>query len=298
MSLHQVNSAFNLLGQTLRPTKSVRLPGPATPALNVSWGAFRQSLASNISAVFAGPSYARNYIYTGFFKDCWIEGRIPRIALLIALVLHLAILLVPFPRSLTAVRHNPAFDNTELTWSGPINDLPLLNLSSVQAKPAPHARPRNRPAHGTTGLSSAPAHFHRFRASHASAPDAHQSRRSRRSRQKSCRLCPTSFSCSNPPAPRSLTFRLTRKPSPSFIHSNATPQRPPLRCPPTCRSFSSSKPTSPFKLRPTGPRAPSSRSTLAPLRAWRSARKLAIQPRPRNSRMLAPPLRPEEVLPR
>jgi TonB family protein len=146
MSLHQVNSAFNLLGQTLRPTKSVRLPGPVAPTLNVSWGAFRQSLASNINAVFAGPSYARKYVYTGFFKDCWIEGRIPRIALLIALVLHVAILLVPFPRSLTAVHHNPAFDNTELTWSGPINDLPLLNLSSIQAKPAPHAKAAESPS--------------------------------------------------------------------------------------------------------------------------------------------------------
>src|SRR5271170_6747244 len=140
MSLHQVNSAFNLLGQTQEPVESVHLPGPVAPTLNVSWGTFHQGFASNLGAIFSGPSYARNYVYTGVFKDLWIEGRIPRIALLVALVLHVAIVLVPFPRALTAIRHNPSFDNTELTWSGPVNDLPLLNLSSLHAKPAPHSK--------------------------------------------------------------------------------------------------------------------------------------------------------------
>jgi len=148
MSLHQVNTAFNLLGQVREPADAVHLPGPAEPSLDVSWGAFRQSLTSNIAAVFSGPFAARNYVYEGFFKDGWIEGRVPRIALLIALVLHVAIALIPLPRWLTAVRHSPAFDDTELTWSGPVNDLPLLDLSSVQAKPAAHAKAatqRNNP---------------------------------------------------------------------------------------------------------------------------------------------------------
>ena len=140
MSLHQVNSAFNLLGQTQEPVESVHLPGPVSPTLNVSWGAFRQSLASNLAAVLSGPTCARKYTYTGVFKDCWIEGRIPYIALFFALLLHIALVLVPFPKSLTAIRHNPVFDNTELTWSGPINDLPLLNLASAHSKSAPHPK--------------------------------------------------------------------------------------------------------------------------------------------------------------
>ena len=140
MSLHQVNSAFNLLGQTQEPVSSVRLPGPASPTLSVSWGAFRQSLASNLAAVLSGPTYARKYIYTGVFKDLWIEGRVPYIALFVALLLHIALVIVPFPKALIAIRHNPAFDNTELTWSGPINDLPLLNLASAHTKAAPHSK--------------------------------------------------------------------------------------------------------------------------------------------------------------
>ena len=143
MSLHQVNSAFNLLGQVQEPAESVHLPataepGLAQPNLSVSWGGFHQSVASNLAAVVSGPTWARDYVYKGFFKDSWIEGRIPRLALLVALLLHVGLMIVPFPRWLTAVKHNPAFDNTVLTWSGPVNDLPLLSLSSVHAKPVAH----------------------------------------------------------------------------------------------------------------------------------------------------------------
>jgi TonB family protein len=143
MSLHQVNSAFNLLGQVQEPAESVHLPGPAEPELNVTWGAFRQSLASNLAALLSGPTWARDHIYKGFFKDGWIEGRIPRLALFVALILHVALVLVPFPSWLTAVHHNPAFDNTELAWSGPVNDLPQLNLSSPHAKPIAHTKAAN-----------------------------------------------------------------------------------------------------------------------------------------------------------
>jgi TonB family protein len=140
MSLHQVNSAFNLLGQVQEPADSVRLPGPAMPTLGASCGTFHQSLPSNLVAIFSGPRSAKNFIYQGFFKDGWIEGRVPRLALLIALVLHLAIVVVPFPRWLTAIRQNPAFNNTELTWSGPVNDLPLPDLSNAPTEPARRAK--------------------------------------------------------------------------------------------------------------------------------------------------------------
>ena len=144
MSLHQVNSAFNLLGQR-EPPKSVHLPGPDGPTLQVSWGSFHQGWFSNLAAVFTGPTYSRKFIYKDFFKDAWIEGRIPYLALLFALILHVVLVIVPFPQALTAIKHNPAFDNTELTWSGPINDLPLLNLTTGKAKSPSHASSRPSP---------------------------------------------------------------------------------------------------------------------------------------------------------
>ena len=109
MSLHQVNSAFNLLGQVQEPADPVRLPGPAMPTLGASCGTFHQSLPSNLVAIFSGPRSAKNFIYQGFFKDGWIEG-------------------------------NPAFNNTELTWSGPVNDLPLPDLSNAPTEPARRAK--------------------------------------------------------------------------------------------------------------------------------------------------------------
>ena len=156
MSLHQVNSAFNLLGQVQEPAEAVRLPGPTQPTLYVAWGGFRQSATSNLAAILSGPTYARKFVYKGFFKDGWIEGRVPRLALFIALLLHVALLVTPFPRSLTAIRHHQAFDNVELTWSGAINDLPLLNMSSAPAKPAAHAKtlPRQNPAPAPQGADA------------------------------------------------------------------------------------------------------------------------------------------------
>jgi TonB family protein len=140
MSLLQANSAFNLLGQVQEPTEGVCLPGPAMPTIGASCGTFRQSALGNLRAVWSGPSATKNFVYEGFFKDGWIEGRIPRLALAFALALHLTLLAMPFPGWLTAVKHNPAFDNTELTWSGPINDLPSLNLANVPEKPAARSK--------------------------------------------------------------------------------------------------------------------------------------------------------------
>lgn len=154
MSLHQVNSAFNLLGQTQGPAKSVHLPGPDEPTLQVSWGSFHQGWWSNLAAVFTGPTYSRKFIYKDFFKDAWIEGRIPYLALLVALILHVVLVIVPFPQALTAIRHNPAFDNTELTWSGPINDLPLVNLTSTKAKSPVHASRVDRPIPAPNGADA------------------------------------------------------------------------------------------------------------------------------------------------
>jgi TonB family protein len=158
MSLDQVNSAFNLLGQLREPAEAVRLPGPRQPTLQIAWGVFRQSAASNLAAIFSGPSYARKYVYKGFFKDVWIEGRVPRLALCIALLLHLALLVTPFPRALTALRRNPAFDNVELTWSGPINDLPLLNMSSTPPKAA--ARSKTSAPHVAAAVPQGADAFH------------------------------------------------------------------------------------------------------------------------------------------
>jgi TonB family protein len=76
-----------------------------------------------------------------FFKDSWIEQRIPQRALVAAVLWHVAfIVLPPFPGLSMTPRRNPALDNFQLTWSGPIEDLPLVKIPRQGPKPA-HAAP-------------------------------------------------------------------------------------------------------------------------------------------------------------
>jgi TonB family protein len=94
-----------------------------------------------VAAVLSRSGVPKNFLAASFFKDSWIEGRIPRRAIVAAALWHLVFLVMPFPQLPAAARHNPAFDNTELNWSGPIHDLPLLAMKSPKAKPSPRGEP-------------------------------------------------------------------------------------------------------------------------------------------------------------
>lgn len=149
MATNHVINAFDLLGQAQAPTHFVRLPGIQEPRLRIGWGEFRQSLFSSLGIVVGGPSAPRNFLSGGFFKDCWVERRAPRRAVMAALLWHVAFLAVPFPELPAASRHYSAFDNTQLTWSGPINDLPLVDLRAEKPKPSPRGEPdKPRPPRG------------------------------------------------------------------------------------------------------------------------------------------------------
>jgi TonB family protein len=91
--------------------------------------------------VFQRSKAGSNSPAGGFFKDSWVERRIPRRALIAAALWHSVFLLMPFPQLPAAPRHFSSFDNTQLTWSGPINDLPLLEMKSPKAKPSPKGQP-------------------------------------------------------------------------------------------------------------------------------------------------------------
>lgn len=144
MSLDGLMGALDLLGQAEKPAASVRLAGEQEPQLEVAWGGFHQSLGSSLKALLAGPWAPGRFLGGDFFKDCWIERRIPRRAVLAAALWHLAFLILPFPQ-ISAGRRNPAFDNTELTWSGPIEDLPLLEIHRAKARPARPVEPKDPP---------------------------------------------------------------------------------------------------------------------------------------------------------
>ncbi|HXM94578.1 MAG TPA: TonB family protein [Candidatus Dormibacteraeota bacterium] len=136
MSSTQVSDAFDLLGQTDKWAPPLRLQPGQAPKLNVEWGSFRQSLGSSVLAVVGGPSAPKKLLDGEFFRDCSIERHIPRRAVIAAGLWHLVFLAMPwgqFPET----HKNPALENVELTWSGPINDLPLLEIPGAKSKPSP-----------------------------------------------------------------------------------------------------------------------------------------------------------------
>ena len=145
MSLNQASNAFDLLGQTEKPTAPVRLKTGEGPALEVSWGSFHQGIGSSLGVLLHKTSIPKYSRLGEFFKDSWVERRIPRRALVAAALWHFVFLILPFPQLPAAARHFSAFDNTELTWSGPVTDLPLLAAKSPKAKPSPRGEPEKRP---------------------------------------------------------------------------------------------------------------------------------------------------------
>lgn len=143
MSLGQINSGLNLLGQGGAATaaRMARVPtSPAAPAyvepkLAIGWGDFHQGFFSSVRALLSWPLISRKFLASDYFRDCWIERRIPRRAVLAAALWHVVIFLMPFSLFTAMPRRNSAFDNTQLTWSGPIEDFPLLDIPAAKVKP-------------------------------------------------------------------------------------------------------------------------------------------------------------------
>jgi TonB family protein len=140
MSTSQTTNAFDLLGQANMAPPAVHLPGASEPQFEISWGAFRQSFSSSVSAAFTRSAASRKFLTASFFRDAWIEKKVPRRAVAAAALWHLVFLALPMPQ-ISNPAPNHAFDNTALTWSGPIEDLPLLEMRGNKPKPTPRGEP-------------------------------------------------------------------------------------------------------------------------------------------------------------
>jgi TonB family protein len=139
--LSQVGRALDLLGQATEPAAPVRLESGVAPKLDVAWGSFHQGIGSSIAAVLTWTRVPKDFLGGSFFKECWVERRIPRRAIVAAALWHFVFIIMPSPRLPAAATHYPAFDNTELTWSGPITDFPLVEMKAPKAKPSPRGEP-------------------------------------------------------------------------------------------------------------------------------------------------------------
>jgi len=141
MSFGQASNSLSILGQQGALVARDVPPSAGGPQFEVRWNSFHQSLGSSIRALVTGPSGSRKLRGGDFFRDCWVEGRIPRAAVIAAALWHIVFLVAPWPDLPATPKKNPAFENFQLTWSGPINDFPPLKLLSasvpLQATPSP-----------------------------------------------------------------------------------------------------------------------------------------------------------------
>jgi TonB family protein len=145
MSAYEANNPLNLLGQAPPPAPAVQLHGPNEPQLDLGWGQFHQGIASNFAELFRRARVPEDFLYGGFFKDAWIERRLPRRAIFAAALWHIAFLAMPFPE-ISGPKRNPAFANAQITWSGPIEDFPLIEMPAAKPKPSPRGTKNQAPA--------------------------------------------------------------------------------------------------------------------------------------------------------
>jgi TonB family protein len=147
MSTHEANNPLNLLGQAPAPAplSETHLHGPNEPRLDLGWGQFHQGVASNFAELFRRAGIPKGLLSASFFKDSWIERRLPRRAIFAAALWHIAFLAMPFPE-IDGPRRNHAFDNAQISWSGPIEDFPLISAPTPKVKPSPRGTPNQPPA--------------------------------------------------------------------------------------------------------------------------------------------------------
>src|SRR6266852_2557232 len=150
MEFQRIQNAIELFGQAPPPPPppETRLPGQqrgsVEPKLEIAWGSFHQGFWSSVAALF-GPSGAKNFLATSAFRDSWVEGRVPKRAVIAAALWHAAFLALPFSL-LTGMPHtNPLLQNVQLSWSGPIVDLPLLEIPRAKPKAAPKPKLEDPP---------------------------------------------------------------------------------------------------------------------------------------------------------
>lgn len=129
----------------------MRLPAGRPPQLDIAWGSFHGGIGSNLAVALSKSPVPKKFTIEGFFKYCWIEGKLPRRALMAAALWHIVFFVLPYPQLPARARHNPAFDDAELSWSGPINDLPLLDMKAPKpaepaSKPVPRSEAEKPPA--------------------------------------------------------------------------------------------------------------------------------------------------------
>jgi TonB family protein len=148
MQFQSIQNAIDLLGPAPPPPpppdqrSPEQLPGRVEPKLEIGWGSFHQGFWSGVAALF-GPRAGKDALDFTPFRDSWVEGPIPKRAVVAAGLWHVAILALPISLFTVMPRRNLLLQNVEFTWKGPIDDLPLLNIARETPKEALAPKPKS-----------------------------------------------------------------------------------------------------------------------------------------------------------
>jgi TonB family protein len=141
--------------RTEAPQVSVFLPAPdsGVPSrdvvLTVGKPQWHAQFFSSLKVLLKDPRPPRKFQGEPFFRHCWIEGHFPRRAF--AAATSLQVLLVLFPPPIWTARPPRISEPSremELTWFGPVQDLPPLSPSTLHLRPVAKtaaSKPANHP---------------------------------------------------------------------------------------------------------------------------------------------------------
>jgi TonB family protein len=133
---------FDLLGQAEMYIYPVHLSGTVQPKLEIAWKSFHNTfIVSGIPAFFQRAHIDKDAAPSKIFPDLNIKQRMPLMGVLAAMLWHVVFIVMPWSTFMPAAMPNRALENTEITWSGPIDDLPLLQIPKDKAKSAAKADP-------------------------------------------------------------------------------------------------------------------------------------------------------------
>ena len=117
-------------------------PQSRHPRLLVDWERRGDTFWTSLSAFFAGPKPLKLLKPAPFFRDAWMKSRFPAPAMLASLLCHIALINLSIPLSrLPGPRPRLLPPRIEVTWYGPIQDLPPLVAPGPVVKPSPPSEP-------------------------------------------------------------------------------------------------------------------------------------------------------------
>jgi|ERR1700675_2030593 len=116
-------------------------------AFGVTWESPWQEFRTSLRAFFTGPRAPQAGEFSGgpYLTIYWVRGKLPARAFMASSLWHVAavlVMLLPIWKLLPSTPPTLAPVRIELTWYGPTQDLPPIELHGPSAKPSPAAEPR------------------------------------------------------------------------------------------------------------------------------------------------------------